>query len=207
VAFGVGGVASGYLTAKILTSCLPQWPSLVITISMDTAPALIEKVLDGRLDFCICATNLLDPNTALAIEPIGMLKLGYFVRAGHPLAQAEQLAWSDLAPFPRAAGTPQRSLGPSFRGAFGPLGPTVACDDYEVFRQIIACTDAILLASSRVLEQELAQGLVKEIRPSPDNTPENAEISLVRLAERSSSPAMLRVTKAIAAILNAEPSR
>jgi DNA-binding transcriptional LysR family regulator len=205
VAFGVGPVASSYLMAKLLAECLARWPLLTITVSIDTTSALIEKVLDGRLDFCICATNTLDPNPALAVEQIGMLRLGYFVRAGHPLAHAARLTWNDLALFPRAAGTAQRSFGPSFRGVFGPLGPTVECDDYEVFRQIITETDTIWLTSDRVLEQELAKGLVKEIRPGPDSTLANAELALVRLAERSSSPAMLHVTKAVSVI--ADPAR
>lgn len=205
VAMGIGPLAASYLMARVLSHCVDRWPRLMITASIDTTGALIERVLDGKLDFCICAANRLDPNAALAIRKLGAFKLGYFVRADHPLAAAQgPLTWSDLAPFPRAAGKAQPSLEPHLRGTFGPLGATVECDEYEILRAIMIRTDAIWLASDRLLEPELADGRVKEIRLDAERMLPDAEMALVRLTGRSQSPAALQVMGAVAAIMGAE---
>lgn len=204
VALGMGPLAASYLMGPLLSECLGRWPSLKITASIEATGALIEQVLEGRLDFCICAANSLEANPAFAVTPLGAFKLGYFVRAGHPLTAAKSpLTWEDLAAYPRAAGKapPPAELTP--RGTFGPLSTTVECDDYEVFRQAVNRTDAIWLASDRLLEQELAQGLVTEIHPPRDGA-RYAEIALVRLSGRSQSPAMLRVTEVVSAIMRRE---
>jgi DNA-binding transcriptional LysR family regulator len=202
VALGLGPLAASYLLAKLLSECLGQWPSLVIVAAIDTTDALIQKLLDGQVDFCVCATNQLQSTPALAIRPLGAFKLGYFVRAGHPLANAKApLTWEDLAPFPRAVGTMQPPAEPSLERIFGPLGSTVECDDYEVIRQAVGSSDMVWLASEQVLERELAESRVVEIHPSPDELPD-AEIALVRLAGRSQSPAMLRTITLITAIMN-----
>ncbi|MBV9840413.1 MAG: LysR family transcriptional regulator [Sphingomonadaceae bacterium] len=202
VAIGLGPLAASYLLAPLLAECLARWPTLKITASIDTTNALIEKVLDGRLDFCVCAANQLSAHPALTVTRIGALRLGYFVRAGHPLAQIETpLRWTDLAPFPRAAGTAQPSVEPSLRGVFGPLGTTVECDDYEVLRQAMSRTDMIWLASDAVLESELAEGRAHEILPNGGNGLNDAELALVRPAGRSRSMAMLHVHDTAAAIM------
>jgi DNA-binding transcriptional LysR family regulator len=203
VAFGAGPLVASYLMTRLLSVCLARWPALKIRASIDTTSALIQKVLDGTLDFCVCAANRLEPNPALVTKKLSAFKLGYFVRAAHPLAGATgPLAWSELAPYPRAAGTVQPPPEPSLRTIFGPLGTTVECDDYEVLRQAMSQSDAIWLASAQLLERELAAGLVMEIHPKAERTLEAAEMVLVRLAGRSQSPAMLQVTGVVTAILS-----
>jgi len=201
VALGVGPLAASYLMGRLLQECLGRWPSVKITASIDTTSALVERVLDGRLDFCVVAANSLQPNPALAVTKLATFKLGYFVRAGHPLATATtSLTWSELTPYPRASGKTQPGSEPALQAIFGPLSATVECDDYEVLRQAVTQTDAIWIASDRLLQRELAEGLVKEIHPRPGRALQ-AELALVRLAGRSQHPVMRQVIAAVSAIM------
>jgi len=203
VAFGVGPLAASYLLARLLSESLVRWPSLKISASIGTTQSLIHQVLVGELDFCICAANLLDDNPALAVRRMGRFRLGYFVRADHPLARrGGSLAWADLAPYPRGAGRTPTITGGSPNGTFGALGTTVECDDYDVFRQVILLTDTIWLTSDRLLSRELAEGEIAELHPGPLSV-HDADMALVRLAGRSHSPAMLRVIDVAAAMLTA----
>lgn len=207
VAIGMGPSAASFLMTRLLSDCLIRRPSLMITAIADETTALIAKVLEGSLDFCICTESGLEPHPALSAKPIGDQQVGYFVRAEHPLAQSNRPpSWSELSGYPRAAGTGPRaaeSCAPDSYGRFGPLGASLECDDYEFLRQIMMRTNAIWMTADRVLEYELAKGLVKEIHPEPRSSGGTATFMLVRLAGRSQSPAMRHIIETAIGIMNA----
>lgn len=207
VAIGMGPLAASFLLTRLLSNCLMQRPSLMITATADETSALIARVLEGSLDFCICA-GAVDPHEALSVKHLASLRMGYFVRTGHPLEKLDYpLPWGALSAYPRAAGTRPKAAGirqPVSRGRFGPLGATLECDDYEFVRQIMLRTDTIWLTSDRLLEQELAQGLVREIHPEPRRDIDTAKLVLVRLAGRSMSPAMRHVITTAVGMMNAQ---
>lgn len=192
VAIGIGPLAASFLMARLIAKSVERRPSLRVTSMIDKSSVLVAKVLDGSLDFAICSTKTFEPNPALATRSLGTLKMGYFVRAGHPLQQAgEPLSWDDFSPYPRATGIPpQPPADGSPRGTFGPLPPTIECNDYEILRQIMWQTDAIWLTSGSLLERELAEGAAVKLIAASDEGPQSADVVLVRLAARSQSPAM-----------------
>lgn len=202
VALGIGPLATSWLLEALLAECLRRWPLLKITTSVDSTEMLIDKVMDGQLDFCICGANALDPGLALAIRRIKSVRLGYFVRADHPLTRTDApLAWSDLAPYPRASGTMHSPHETARPAVFGPLDVTVECDDYNILRCTMLRTDTIWLGSERLLRAELEEGLVREIHPDEEAPPIVAEMALVRLAGRSVSPAARQVMDVITRLI------
>ncbi|MEO5598478.1 MAG: LysR family transcriptional regulator, partial [Novosphingobium sp.] len=164
VRVGAGPLAFSYLMPDLLTESATRWPSLRIAASMQTTPDLIAALLDGTLDFCICAANSFSFPPTLAIETICHMQLGLFVRSEHPLAdRPEPSSWEDLRIFPRAGGRTGRL---EENGAAPPalfLEQTIDCDDFGVLRRIMLQSDTIWLTGASLLRDELAAGTVREI--------------------------------------------
>ena len=202
VRVGAGPLAFSYLMPDLLTESVTRWPSLRITPSMQTTPDLIAALLDGTLDFCICAANSFSFPPTLAIETICHLQLGLFVRRGHPLAdRAGSLSWEDLRPFPRAGGRTGRleENGAAPSALF--LEQTIDCDDFGVLRRIMLQSDTIWLTSASLLHEELAAGTVCEVIIDYSRDLPVAEMVLATVRARARSPAAAQLIRIAIALM------
>jgi DNA-binding transcriptional LysR family regulator len=203
IRLGVGPLASGMLLEKLLTESLHRGSGSSIVVDVEPTMDLVAKLIDAELDCCICAATTLEPNPALAITILSKIRMGFFVRAGHPLAIGS--ASSDpgfMAHYPRMTGRSPGPLNTAFQTMFLGLAPTLECDNFSILKQVALNTDAILYASDRVMPDELHSGRLVEL-PLPnlvDNR--DIDIALVRLKNRTLSPAIRQVIATATALMN-----
>lgn len=201
VAIGMGPLASSVLMSHLLKETLSRWPLLTIITTVGPTQSLTERVLDGEIDFCICSRNTLEPNPLLQVTQIAQLKMGYFVRAGHPLLDYHpELREAQFFRYPRVTGSFPVTAQAPYRTAFHDNGPTVECDDFGVLKQLTLETDAIWLTSRRMLLNEVAQGVIQELPAAPNDQAVTAELVLVNLRERTLMPAAVQVMDVVRAV-------
>ncbi|MCK9544128.1 MAG: LysR family transcriptional regulator [Novosphingobium sp.] len=204
VRFAIGPLAASHLMDDLLTECVRRWPTLHLASAVLDTPSIAAGVMQGDLDFGICSRGTLDPDPALRIMTIGHMRMGFFVRRGHPLAKrGSPVSWDDIARFPRAAGynRPLRD-GRAIR-PFAPLESTIECDDYEALRRVTLRTDAIWLTSGSLIRKDSTETAFVEIQPQRDPAPQLAEFSAITLKGRSQIPAVHHVIDAAARLMEA----
>lgn len=198
VAIGMGPLASSVLMSRLLKETIARWPLLSIVTTVAPTQALIDRVLDGEIDFCICSRNTLAPNTLLAVTQVTQLRMGYFVRAGHPLLKvAPGQRAAEFLHYPRVTGSFPVSPHWHHRTVFNDVGPTLECDDFGVLKQLTLETDAIWLTSSKALTAETGDGRIVELPAEPDQQAITADLVMVRLRARTFLPAALRVMELV----------
>lgn len=203
VRVGAGPLAFSYLMPNLLTESVRSRPLVSVTASMQGTADLIAALIDGELDFCICAANSFSSPPMLAVEAIGHLRLGLFVRSGHPLAGLpEPLSWNDFRPFPRAGGRMIRLEENDEATAVRSFEQTVDCDDFELLRRIMLQSDAIWLTGANLLTQELKAATVTEIGKEYSANMPFAEMVVVTVRARSRSPAAAEMIRTAIALMH-----
>ena len=194
ISIGIGPLSAGALLQQLLSESLLRWPMLSVSVSVAPTSRMVERILAADLDFCICAQNTLDPSPALSIFRLAQFRMGYFVRAGHPILTSSALpSRDDLARFPRATGRSPTATSPWSANMFDALGPTLECDDFGALKQITLLTDAIWLTSERLVVNELASGKIAELPLAIKKDQRQTDIVLVQLRNRTLSPASLQL--------------
>jgi DNA-binding transcriptional LysR family regulator len=197
VAFGVGPMLSP-LIGPVLGDVLADRPHLSVHVEIQPVQLLAGLLLDDRIDFFIAdithAATLDELDTSL----LRAIPAGYFVRAGHPLADRSDVALDDLDAFPLAS--------PALGDHGGILGPKpvsqIACEDSAALKAIALATDAVLLGMNLTMEPELNQG---RIVPLPvDLLPGGrAHVGIAQRTARTRSVAAQRIIAGFDAALAA----
>jgi DNA-binding transcriptional LysR family regulator len=86
-----------HLIPKVIAAIKKSHPRLVVSVEMDSSRPLVNKLLEGRLDFVV--GRILDPEGAdeLSFEPLSDEPHVVVARAGHPFAGKRDLKLADLA--------------------------------------------------------------------------------------------------------------
>jgi len=71
-------------------------PQLHVSVEMDTSPAMVARLLEGRLDIVIGRIHDPELAAALAFEALADEPHSLIARAGHPLARRRRLRVEDL---------------------------------------------------------------------------------------------------------------
>lgn len=187
VRVGFGPLSAELLAAPLLAHSVQRWPQLVVSATIHATDELVEALVAGQLDFSIVSQATLAPHPLLQTEPMATLPMGYYVRADHPLSGATE--WSAIARYPRATGRFDTRGDGGAATLFGGHDGTVFCDDFAILRQVTTQSDAVWLASPRVVAQDVASGTLRELILTETAETIHAEIVLARLRGRSLSPA------------------
>jgi DNA-binding transcriptional LysR family regulator len=196
VNFAVGPLAASYMLKRLLADTLAVAPGLTISATIRETSAIVEGVLEGTFDFGICSANTIGGETGIDMIPLARLPMGIFVRSSHPLLALDRdVEWNDLLPYPRLTG-PYPHHGPlDTSRLFGPLAPTVECNDFELLSATTKITDAIWMAAEALMSgQEFGDTLVA-LNPRPFHVFPTAEIVLLRQTDRLLGPASERIIR------------
>ncbi|MGF6936815.1 LysR family pca operon transcriptional activator [Paraburkholderia sp. UCT70] len=185
--FGMGPLPAAILLPDLLPALARAKPRLHVQSVVRPAPDLVAALLAGQLEFCLFAEGQVPLPDMLSVRSIGTITVGAYIRAGHPLAGRSELTSEDFLPFP--VGSVGFRRGGKAEQDF-PLSPTVQCENYYILKQMMLETDMIWLASPELLRIEMAAGLaVRLALPEILRVPPSAVLQIVRLANRTASPA------------------
>jgi DNA-binding transcriptional LysR family regulator len=135
--------------------------------------ALAPAVLEGRLDVAVGELAQAEQEPLLSVERLGVHPLSFFCRKGHPLEARRDATLKEIVRFPLAM-TPIPSRAARLfaqvnaAGAVDPVTgnflPSFSVNSVRHMMQFVLATDAVGMATEKLLAPEIAAGRVVALR-------------------------------------------
>lgn len=189
---GLGSGPGAILTAPVLRHMATHHPAAQVEFARGHTGLLEQALRERRLDALVVDARSVPPSADLQVERLAELRGAFLCRAGHPLLQAPPkgaqapLSFETLRRFPMASSPLSDEIGRLLLERYGPQAHlddciTLRCEDIATLVQVVASSDAILLAV-----RAAAPDLVElPVTPPLDAT---ARFGLVTLVGRSEPP-------------------
>ena len=193
VALGVGPIPATVLLPQVLAQLAREHPRVRATVEINNWQVLTEHLLNERIEFFVADVRGLPDHDALQVARIGAPYTGgFFVRAGHPLADKARVSPKALAGYPMASVSLPQIVQRRLRAYVGesaeyPNLPTISCDKLEIVTDIALNSDAIAINVYAAVQAEVKSGRLREVRLQKPLALAS-EFGLVSLAGRSFSP-------------------
>jgi LysR family transcriptional regulator of gallate degradation len=148
-----------------VTRLLQRHPSLAVHTEEGSFEYLSTRLREGEIDFMLGALRPPEQTRGFVREAIASDRMEIIVRAAHPLAAREPLAFSDIMTagwiLPKQ-GTPTRDLIDACLAARGGERPTVQVEtaDLSITLGILLASDMATAASPHLFRREIEAGLL-----------------------------------------------
>ncbi|SDC08696.1 transcriptional regulator, LysR family [Cupriavidus sp. YR651] len=203
VQIGLGAFPAAILLPEMLCAIHRDWPKLRIATEVSNPAALLAALHAERLDFVVVEHRTVPMSAELESRRLPPESAGLFVRAGHPLADgpvslaALRAAALVSVVFPPETHERLRKLLRCKPGEDLPF--QVESNDFRALTYLVRHADVVLLAPARAVHAELEAGALVplSVPELPDVT---MQFAIVRLAQRTLSPAAERAVAAIDAV-------
>jgi DNA-binding transcriptional LysR family regulator len=183
--FGMGTFLAVAFLPSLLADMRSHYPSVRLRAMVQHPMELLEQLRRHELEFVLIDRRFVPAD--LALEPLLPIPAHYYVRAGHPLLARKVVRMRDIASYGLATSRIPRPVQDALRRAMGlaeneevPLA--VQCDDASALKAVTLATDAIMPATSLLLEHELATGALRRL--SVRDMPEGLESQPGIVSER-----------------------
>lgn len=150
---GVCPASLEWLLADPLGQLIRDYPSIRVQMTAGSFETIVAQLRAGLIDIAFGFDAAFDQWPELARVPMSVLKVGMFVRRGHPLLDIAVLKIDEIACYPfvgpsdsRPYGEFVRSLYPSY-GRDGSANIHIA-DFFPIVREIVEASDAIGIVSA-----------------------------------------------------------
>ncbi len=180
---GMGPLIASLALPSIGLRCLQERPGLAVQVVARPAYLLYDDLIEDRIEILFCSARQLADRSGIEEENLGTVSIGAIVRAGHPLAARREVTPQDLAGFALLSGAEASSM-----AARGHPGGFV-CDNYEVLRQLVMQSDAVLLSSPALVSRELEAGSLVALQRVDSDVPAQVEVYMVSRSGETLSPA------------------
>ena len=205
LSFGSGPFAAATLIPELVAAIRRELPLVSLRVTVNNWRQLQELLLQEQIEFFVADVRDVASDRRIHITRLGHQPGGFYVRAGHPLADAP-CTLADVMRY----GVLSVSLPEETKRLLAQHGPqnhagqselSLECDDFNLLKSVALATDSVLAATHMALERELRENALVVLRPR--ELPAGAsQLGIARLAKRAPSPLALRLIKAIAARLN-----
>jgi len=191
-AFGVGPIPAITFLPGLLSDLRREYPAINLRVEVSNWQLLLKRLREEDIEFYVADTTELPADPLLQLRPIRPQPGGFYVRAGHPLAEAGpvslQEAWSYGALAIRVP-TGVRSIIARMLdlSSVDQLKVALECDDANLLTRVALGSDSVLVAAHAAVAAEVAEGRLKllEIRDLPLL---QARAGVVTLRGRTPSP-------------------
>ncbi|MCF8033197.1 MAG: LysR family transcriptional regulator [Desulfarculaceae bacterium] len=170
---GFGPVYSASLAGPAVGSFVMENPNLEVRITLGGWPYLFKTLLTDEIDLYVGEISVLAQYAGLKTIPLSTQSGVFFCRPGHPLLEQDSVTVEDLAQYPFASvQLPPRIQGflkeivslDKTAGGVEIARPPIECDDFFVTKRVVFNSQAVGLASSYVLRDELEAGTLQELK-------------------------------------------
>lgn len=199
VSVGAGPFSGVTLMPDALAQMQRDHPSVQVRLDVADSHTLLQRLDEERIDFFIAEIRELPKHDDCVLTKLGWLAGALYVRLGHPLASKATLRFSDLkdARFAsvRMPETMKKTLDdlvdPHSGGKFS---IALECESTVILRDLALASDVIMVAFPNGVQRDVDAGLlqrlpVHELDAMDARTPLRTELGLVRLKERTPTPA------------------
>jgi DNA-binding transcriptional LysR family regulator len=206
VQIGLGAFPAAILLPELLSQLHRQWPKLRIGTEVSHPAALLQALYREAVDFVVIEHSTVPTAAELETVRLPPERGGVFVRAGHPLtlgpvglAALRESALVSVV-FPPETHERVRKL---FRCKPGEDVPfQVESNDFRALTHLVRHADALLLAPARAVREELRTGTLVAL-DIPELSDIAMQFAIVRLAQRTLSPAAARAVAVIETVARA----
>lgn len=195
--FGMGPFPAAMLLQTLVTDLRQQAPQLQLKIEVHNWQMLMTQLKTEALEFFIAdCQHFSKPDPDVELQPLTTLAAGFFVHPAHPLAN-RNLKMQDLLPFGFATIRLPPEVRTQLAAALGfsseqQLSLAVECDDVGLLKTVAQTTDTILGMIYGAVTTELTEGKLIPLTVD-DQPPLQSTLGLFSLAQRSLSPAAVKV--------------
>ena len=191
-AFGIGPVPAATFLARMLVDLRQSYPAVKLRVELGNWAALTERLRAEDIEFFVADTRDLPSDPRLQVRALRRAVAGFYVRAGHPLAQGVAVTMAAIL----ACGVATVRLPGAVRDALSRLAGlppatalplAVECDDLVTLKQVAAATDTVLGSIQAAVAAEVVAGTLVplEVQGLPLLY---AEMGVVSLRGRTPSP-------------------
>jgi DNA-binding transcriptional LysR family regulator len=197
-AFGCGPFPGVDLMPKVISQLRQSHPKVALRVEESNWKHLLERLRTEDIEFFVSDTTDLPEDPTLHLRALPRQRVGFYVRAGHPLAARPctfAQAWQSGLAGAKAPVKLKAQLDALMGGPEGP-SPTFAleCDNFALLRSVALSSDTVLTTTESLVRDDLASGTLVALRMK---TPASlfTKPAIVRLEHRTPSP-MARVAMA-----------
>jgi DNA-binding transcriptional LysR family regulator len=194
IEFGLGPLLASLLLPTLSRSLLRSRPNLQLFTLTKPADQLLAELMNDNIEMIFGNSWHVSQLPHVINEPIGTLKLGMMVRAGHALAGHTGLSMRDLMDFPVASAVELPA------GGLAGAGAAFICDNFHILRETVLETDCVWLSTPAFVANELREGRMT-ILDIVDLWPTQTEICMVYRQGRTRSPIASAITDEVRQIL------
>lgn len=193
VRMGAGPLPLAVLLPPVMAKVARERPGLRVEIESHSTPLLMEKLLDGAIEFFAADAIAYKDDPRIRIRPLNTEPLRAYCRAGHPLAGQATVLPPDLTRHPIISG---RRPGPHDNWLARYLNledeqtpPLHLVTDFvPLLVSVTLASDAVLLGVNSAVRAELDSGALVALNLSPPPA-RVGESGVVSLAGWTLSPA------------------
>lgn len=180
--FGIAPMPARAFLAEALSHQIRAALDLTNDVVVRNVEALWPLLIAGDIEFFVSAEGQIPLSPPVRSETLGKFPYGLVVRSGHPLLTGEA---DRTFPVLISSGSPVQvpeSLSAKLQS------PPHVIEDFETLAKVAATTDAVWICSPFAVKDEIRQGTLTELIPSPSEV-RQMRIVMYSLDRRSQSPA------------------
>ena len=184
LSFGLGPMLASATLHRLFDHLYEQYPGLDATVLIDSTAVMYPRLLNGEIEFYIGQSFGQRTSTRVRHAAFASTPPRFYVREGHPLANGAVVPISDLAQYPRIAGTAWNdTLSGLPSSETAALRATLQVDNYDLLGHVAQTTNSVLITAYTKEEMGL-------VRIPVDYTPQPAlhQIDLYCLEGMQISP-------------------
>lgn len=186
IRFGIAPTPAAVLLSSVLPRRIAATPDLrneVVVLDVET---MWPMLICGDIEFMVAPEGMAPDAIPVRNELLGSFPLDLIVRSDHPLLRGECLGEQyPLLMSSIASG----SIAPSNGQIHPSIGPVHIINDYTVLAHIVRTTNAIWLATTFAVLNEIRDGTLCTLTHEDVEMPHRRKIVMYSLRGRSRSPA------------------
>ncbi|MEJ8852342.1 LysR family transcriptional regulator [Variovorax rhizosphaerae] len=207
IRIGTSPTPGAVLLRPLLVEVTRSRPDLHIDARIGSNADLVVGLQAEKFDLIVLDSTSLETPGGFEVEQLAPQEGGFLVRHGHPLADRQEIVVEELASYPVAGVGSTAAFGRRLVDALGPrahpsLLITHFCDSYQVLRDLALRTDAVILSLYSILQEEIEAGLIAPVIMRLHAPMPVGYYAMVRLAHRSTSPALELVQRSIRGVFD-----
>ena len=196
---GAGPFSGITLMPQPLAQMQMEHPKVRVRLDVTDSRTLLRHLDEESIDFFIAEMRELPERDDCVITKLGWLAGALYVRNGHPLAAKSSLRLSDLKGACFASVHMPEAMKKTLDGLFSSsdsrqLAIALECESTMILRDLALASDTVMLAFPKAVQHDVDAGLlqrlaVQELDAMGIQTPLRTELGLIRLKERTLTPA------------------
>ena len=191
-AFGAGPFPAATFLPALLAGVRREFPAIGVRVEVSNWQLLLQRLREEDIEFFVSDTRDLPADPDLKVRSLRPEPGGFYVRAGHALAQRRSVSLEQLWSHGVASVRLPQAVRTTLARLLGVASPAelslaLECDDVEVLTAVALGCDVVLAAPQAAVEREVGAGALHALAVA-GLPPLSSSMGIVTLRGRTPSP-------------------